>query len=45
VIVLDDILTAWREGDAQGRRELLGTLFEELDVGDGRIVGYRPRHG
>jgi hypothetical protein len=42
-IVLDDVLTAWREGDAQGRREFLRTLFEELDVRDGRIVGYRPK--
>jgi DNA invertase Pin-like site-specific DNA recombinase len=43
-IVLDGILAAWNGSDAQGRRELLGTLFDELDVEDGRIIGYKPRH-
>ncbi len=43
-IVLDDILVAWNEADPQGRRELLGALFDELDVQDGRIVGYKPSY-
>lgn len=31
------------EGDPDMRRRMLLTLFEELDVRDGAIVGYRPR--
>jgi hypothetical protein len=42
-IVLDNILDAWNDADNQGRREMLGALFDELDVADNRIVGYKPR--
>jgi hypothetical protein len=35
--------TAPEEGDSQTRREILGELFEELDVREGEIVGYKAR--
>jgi hypothetical protein len=41
--VLDDVLATWAVADPRGRRELLGALFDELDVADGRVVGCRPR--
>jgi DNA invertase Pin-like site-specific DNA recombinase len=40
---LDGVLDTWETGDPQVRRELLGELFDELDVRDGEIVGCKPR--
>jgi hypothetical protein len=37
-VPLDGILDSWNQGDAQTRRELWQTLFDELDVCDGEIV-------
>ena len=34
---------AWRLGDASSKRDLLVTLFDEIDVFDGRIVAVKPR--
>ena len=42
-VPLDGILDAWNQGDAQTRRELLQAFFDELDVRDGEIVGYKLR--
>jgi DNA invertase Pin-like site-specific DNA recombinase len=42
-IPLDGIWQAWQTGDQVTRRELLGLLFDELDVDAGAIVGYKPR--
>jgi DNA invertase Pin-like site-specific DNA recombinase len=42
-IVLADVLAIWNQADARVRRDLLGALFDELDVWNGRIVGYKPR--
>ena len=41
--MLTGLTEAWDTGDAVTRRQLLRTLFAELDVKEGRIVGYRPR--
>jgi len=42
-LVLTGLTEAWDTGDPVTRRQLLRTLFAELDVEAGRIVGYRPR--
>ena len=40
---LSGLVDAWDRGDALGRRELLATLFVELDVRDGAIWRGRPQ--
>ena len=42
-IELDGLLDAWRTGIPAIQRELLGRLFDGLEVEDGRIVRYVPR--
>jgi hypothetical protein len=34
---------AWDTGDGVVRRELLATLFSDIHVSQGRVVGYTPR--
>ncbi len=41
--VFTDLVAAWDSGDAVARRELLATLFSDLHVAGGRVVGYTPR--
>lgn len=40
---LTDIVQTWDKGDAVARRELLATLFSDIHVCQGRVVGYTPR--
>jgi hypothetical protein len=42
-IELDGLLDAWRTGLPTIRRELLGRLFDGLEVKDGWVVRYIPR--
>ena len=42
-IELEGLLDAWRTGIPSIRRELLGRLFDGLEVQDGNIVRYVPR--
>ncbi len=42
-LVFAGIRQAWASGDSQTRREILGELFEELDVREGEIAGYKAR--
>ena len=42
-IRLTGLEEAWRLGDASSKRDLLATLFHEIDVFDGRIVAVKPR--
>jgi hypothetical protein len=42
-INLVGIWEAWSAGDPVTRRELLASLFDEVDVEDGHIVGVMPR--
>ena len=37
------LLDAWDAGDGVVRRETLATLFSDIHVGQGRVVGYAPR--
>lgn len=41
--LITDLAAAWDAGDAIARRELLATLFADLHVSGGRVVGYTPR--
>ena len=34
---------AWLKGDAVTRRDLLSTLFDEMDIAGGQIVAVKPR--
>jgi DNA invertase Pin-like site-specific DNA recombinase len=40
---LTGLVSAWDSGDAVVRRELLSTLFSDIHVSQGRVVGYTPR--
>ncbi len=40
---LTGLISAWDSGDAVTRRELLATLFSDIHVSGGRVVGYTPR--
>jgi DNA invertase Pin-like site-specific DNA recombinase len=40
---LTGLLDAWDAGDGIVRRELLATLFSDIHVSQGRVVGYTPR--
>ena len=40
---LSGLLDAWDAGDGVVRRELLATLFSDIHVRQGRVVGYTPR--
>ena len=42
-MTLEGLLDAWDRADALGRRELLATLFVELEVRDGMIWRCQPR--
>ena len=42
-VELDGLLDAWRAGIPVIRRELLGRLFDGLEVQDGQIKRYIPR--
>ena len=42
-IVLNGILAAWNAGDPLTKRDLLATLFDELDVDGGQVVGVKPQ--
>jgi hypothetical protein len=42
-IKLEGILDAWIQGNASGRRRLLGDLFDALHVTRDGITGYTPR--
>jgi hypothetical protein len=42
-INLVGIWQAWNTGDPVTRRELLASLFDEIDVEGGQIVGAKPR--
>jgi DNA invertase Pin-like site-specific DNA recombinase len=42
-IRLAGVLDAWQAGDAVSKRDLLGTLFDEIDVHGGQIVAVKPR--
>jgi hypothetical protein len=37
------LIAAWDTGDGVVRRELLATLFSDIHVSQGRVVGYTPR--
>jgi site-specific DNA recombinase len=39
---LTGLLSAWDSGDAVVRRELLATLFADIHVSQGHVVGYTP---
>jgi hypothetical protein len=40
---LDGVVPLWRSGEPAKRREMLVSLFDRLNVQDGRIVSYAPR--
>ena len=40
---LSGLVAAWDSGDGLVRRELLATLFSDIHVKQGRVVGYTPR--
>ena len=40
---LTGLIAAWDAGDGVTRRELLATLFSDIHVSQGRVVGYTPR--
>ncbi len=40
---LTGLVSAWDSGDAIVRRELLATLFSDIHVNGGRVIGYTPR--
>ena len=40
---LTGLLSAWDGGDGVVRRELLATLFSDVHVRAGRVIGYTPR--
>ena len=40
---LTGLIAAWDSGDGVTRRELLATLFSDIHVSQGRVVGYTPR--
>ena len=40
---LTGLIAAWDSGDGGTRRELLATLFSDIHVSQGRVVGYTPR--
>lgn len=40
---LGGLLAAWDSGDGVIRRELLATLFSDIHVSQGRVIGYTPR--
>jgi DNA invertase Pin-like site-specific DNA recombinase len=40
---LSGLVEAWDAGDGVVRRELLATLFSDIHISDGRVVGYTPR--
>ena len=42
-LLFTGVLAAWDGGDSVTRRELLGQLFDALDVENGEIVRYMPR--
>jgi hypothetical protein len=42
-IRLGGVLEAWQAGDSVSRRDLLATLFDDMDVRDGQIVAVKPR--
>ena len=40
---LTGLIAAWDAGDGVVRRELLATLFSDIHLSQGRVVGYTPR--
>jgi hypothetical protein len=40
---IDGLVSLWKAGSVSARRAVLLELFDELDVKEGRIVGYKPR--
>ena len=42
-VQLSGVRDAWLKGDAVTRRDLLSTLFDEMDVARGQIVAVKPR--
>ncbi len=40
---LTGLLDGWDAGDGVVRREMLATLFSDIHVSFGRVVGYTPR--
>jgi hypothetical protein len=42
-LVLTGLVQAWDTEDAMTRRQLLWTLFDELDFVSGRIIAAQPR--
>lgn len=42
---LTGLVSAWDSGDAVARRELLATLFSDIHVRDGRVVGLHTASG
>lgn len=40
---LNGLVSAWDSGDGVVRRELLATMFSDIHVSNGRVVGYTPR--
>src|SRR2546428_9974066 len=42
-VQLSGVRDAWLKGDAVTRRDLLSTLFDEMDVTGGQIVALNPR--
>ncbi len=40
---LTGLVSAWDSGDAVVRREVLATLFSDIHVSQGRVIGYTPR--
>ena len=40
---LSGLVEAWDTGDGFVRRELLATMFSDIHVNEGRVVGYTPR--
>jgi hypothetical protein len=40
---LTGLVTAWDTGDGIVRRELLATMFSDIHIREGRVVGYTPR--
>jgi site-specific DNA recombinase len=40
---LTGLVTAWDTGDGFVRRELLATMFSDIHIREGRVVGYTPR--
>lgn len=40
---LTGLVSTWDTGDGVVRRELIATMFSDIHIREGRVVGYTPR--